>query len=208
MSKNTRTRILLTAVAALLLVAMTVGGTLAWLQDVTKEVKNTFTTTNIDIDLNETATNFEMIPGNTIAKDPVVTIYPTSEASYIFVKITESANFDTYFEQYTIAEGWTVLTNDDIDDNKVTVLYRTVDKVTAQQNFPVLAGGTNGQVKVLTTVTNAMMDAAKGTGAPTLTFEAYAVQQANLTVDAAWDIAQNLKYENDSYGTGIYTTNP
>ena len=53
MSKNTRTRILLTAVAALLLVAMTVGGTLAWLQDTSDTVENTFTASNIDVELDE-----------------------------------------------------------------------------------------------------------------------------------------------------------
>lgn len=43
MSKNTRNRILLTAVAALLLVAVAVGGTVAYLNATSNAVVNTFT---------------------------------------------------------------------------------------------------------------------------------------------------------------------
>ena len=56
--------------ALTLLVAGVVGGTLAWLTDQTAEVKNTFTVGDINIGLTETTTDYKMVPGNTIAKDP------------------------------------------------------------------------------------------------------------------------------------------
>jgi len=46
-------RILLTMVAAMLLVVMSVGGTLAYLQSTTEEVKNTFTVGHVTITLDE-----------------------------------------------------------------------------------------------------------------------------------------------------------
>lgn len=82
--------------ALILLVAWTIGGTLAWLTDKTGEVKNTFTTSNIDIELTETKTDFKMVPGWTIDKDPVVTVKKGSEDCYLFVKVEKSTNLDSY----------------------------------------------------------------------------------------------------------------
>ncbi|MEI3142371.1 MAG: TasA family protein [Oscillospiraceae bacterium] len=94
--------------ALTLLVAGVVGGTLAWLTDQTAEVKNTFTVGDINIGLTETTTDYKMVPGNTIAKDPTVTVKANSEACWLFVKVTESENLDTFIT-YAIAEGWTAL---------------------------------------------------------------------------------------------------
>ena len=73
--------------ALTLLVAGVVGGTLAWLTDQTAEVKNTFTVGDINIGLTETTADYKMIPGNTIAKDPTVTVKANSEACWLFVKV-------------------------------------------------------------------------------------------------------------------------
>ena len=94
--------------ALTLLVAGVVGGTLAWLTDRTAEVKNTFTVGDINIGLTETTTDYKMVPGNTIAKDPTVTVKANSEACWLFVKVTKSENLDTFIT-YAIAEGWTAL---------------------------------------------------------------------------------------------------
>ena len=202
MSKNTRNRILLTAVAALLLVTMAVGGTIAWLQDYTEPVTNTFTTSNIDITLDEDTTDYKMVPGNAIAKDPHVTVIDNSEACYVFVKIDKANGYDTYLEDYDVADGWTHYTGEAPDPYEASeVFYRIVPTSTKDEVFYILKGGengvnTNGQVVVQTGVNNTQMDTAKTT-APTLTFTAYAVQQANLTVDQAWTEAQKL---NTTYG--------
>ena len=162
--------------ALTLLVAGVVGGTLAWLTDRTAEVKNTFTVGDINIDLTETTANYKMVPGNTIAKDPTVTVKANSEACWLFVKVTESANLGDYIT-YNIADGWTALAGVD------GVYYREVGAVTNDVDFLVLK---DNIVTVKDTVTKAMLETAK-TNAPTLTFKAYAVQKGNVaSASDAW----------------------
>ena len=162
--------------ALTLLVAGVVGGTLAWLTDRTAEVKNTFTVGDINIGLTETTADYKMVPGNTIAKDPTVTVKANSEACWLFVQVTESTNLKDFIT-YAIAEGWTALPSVD------GVYYREVSASDADQTFPVLAGNA---VTVKSDVTRAMLETAK-TDAPTLTFKAYAIQKDHFaTADAAW----------------------
>lgn len=172
MKKNTLALVL----ALALLVAGVVGGTLAWLTDQTAEVKNTFTVGDINIGLTETTADYKMVPGNTIAKDPTVTVKANSEACWLFVKVTKSENLDTFIT-YAIAEGWTALPGVD------GVYYREVPASAADQTFSVLAGDA---VTVKSDVTRTMLETAK-TDAPTLTFKAYAIQRDHFaTADAAW----------------------
>lgn len=162
--------------ALTLLVAGVVGGTLAWLTDRTAEVKNTFTVGDINIGLTETTTDYKMVPGNTIAKDPTVTVKANSEACWLFVKVTKSENLDTFIT-YAIAEGWTALPGVD------GVYYREVPASAADQTFSVLAGNA---VTVNNTVTKAMLTATDFAN-PTLTFKAYAVQKDNVaSASDAW----------------------
>ena len=162
--------------ALTLLVAGIVGGTLAWLTDRTAEVKNTFTVGDINIGLTETTADYKMVPGNTIAKDPTVTVKANSEACWLFVKVTESTDLKDFIT-YAIAEGWTALPGVD------GVYYREVPASAADQAFSVLAGDA---VTVKSDVTRTMLETAK-TDAPTLTFQAYAIQKDHFaTADAAW----------------------
>ena len=160
--------------ALTLLVAGVVGGTLAWLTDQTAEVKNTFTVGDINISLTETTTDYKMVPGNTIAKDPTVTVQANSEACWLFVQVTKSENLDTFITD-AIAEGWTELQDG--------VYYREVPASAADQTFSVLKGDA---VTVNNTVTKAMLTA-KDFANPTLTFKAYAVQKDNVaSASDAW----------------------
>ena len=162
--------------ALTLLVAGVVGSTLAWLTDQTAEVKNTFTVGDINIGLTETTTDYKMVPGNTIAKDPTVTVKANSEACWLFVKVTESTDLKDFIT-YAIAEGWTALPGVD------GVYYREVPASAADQTFSVLAGDA---VTVKSDVTRTMLETAKA-DAPTLTFQAYAIQRDHFaTADAAW----------------------
>ena len=162
--------------ALTLLVAGVVGSTLAWLTDQTAEVKNTFTVGDINIGLTETTADYKMVPGNTIAKDPTVTVKANSEACWLFVKVTESTDLKDFIT-YAIAEGWTALPGVD------GVYYREVPTSAADQTFSVLAGDA---VTVKSDVTRTMLETAK-TDAPTLTFQAYAIQKDHFaTADAAW----------------------
>ncbi len=179
---------IIAVVALALVLCFAIGGTLAWLVDSTTEVKNTFTFGDINIELSESDDlDLKMIPGNDIKKDPTVTVKADSEASWLFVKIEESDNFDSFME-YSIATGWTALNDanaDGVADDGI--YYRIVDATTADTNFAVLA---DNSVSVKDTVTKDMLKDGVFV-APTLSFTAYAVQRdANITTAAqAWDIA-------------------
>ena len=191
MSKNTRNRILLTAVAALLLVIMTVGGTLAYLTAQTNAITNTFEPTSIDIDLAETTEDYDMVPGATIAKDPKVTVTNADVVDvYAFVQITKSDVLDNYIS-YTVADGWNQL-KDENDKDVEGVFYREVKAADSTKTFSVLA---NDQVTVKTTVSSTMMEdlAKENAVQPTLTFQAYAIQsqylETGLSMYDLWQMA-------------------
>ena len=157
------------ALAAVLLIGCSVGGTLAWLTAETDAVKNTFTVGDINITLAETEREYKMVPGCTIDKDPKVTVKAGSEACWLFVKIEESENLDDFIT-YTVVtgeNGWTALEGVD------GVYYRKVEAVTADTGFDILA---DNQVTVKDTVTKKMMGELTENTQPTLTFTAYASQ--------------------------------
>ena len=188
-------------VALVLVLCCAMGGTLAWLKTETTPVLNTFTYGDINIGLSESDDlDLKMIPGNSIKKDPVVTVKEGSEACWLFVEVKESENFDA-FMTYAIAEGWTLYntttSGSNIQTNNTTadtyVIYREVAKTTRDELFYVLAGKEgyqNGYVTVNDTVTKKMFAALTEATRPTLTFTAYAVQSDNVTTVAdAWTIA-------------------
>lgn len=189
--KGIATKAMVMILAVMLIVGISVGGTLAWLSDSTTEVKNTFTTSDIDIELNETTggenKEFKMVPGYTIEKDPTVKVIKGSEKCYLFVKVEKSENFDT-FMTYEMADGWIQLT-DKNGANVVNVFYRVVDAAEADASFSVLK---NNQVSVEETVTKEQMNALTTTTYPTLTVTAYASQymknaSENFEAYEAWD---------------------
>lgn len=167
----------LSIVAVVLVLCCAIGGTLAWLTDKTASVTNTFTVGDINIELKETTTNYKMVPGNTITKDPKVTVQANSEACWLFVKVEESAKFDS-FMTYAMADGWTAL------PGVTGVYYREVAATTAATDFSVLK---DNSVLVKDSVTKAMLNGLSETTFPTLTFTAYAVQKDNVNSAAdAW----------------------
>lgn len=207
MSKNTRNRILLTAVAALLLVVMTVGGTLAWLLDTTDPVENVFTTTNVDIELDESDDlDLELVPGKTITKDPKVTVIAGSEKCYVFVVVTETFPTGTNYKfadflPYTMADGWTSL-----GDDNANVYWKLVASADTDTELVVLA---NNTITVPNTVTNVMMDAVEGEKIK-LTFQAYAIQAANgateFTPAQAWSTLNGDDVTIEEYETPVGST--
>ena len=170
----------------MVLAVAAVGGTIAWLTDKTDPVVNTFTVGNINIDLTETKNlDLKMVPGNTIVKDPKVTVLKDSEACWLFVKVEKSDNLDSFIS-YTVDSSWTAL------DGVTGVYYREVAATTADTDFPVL---TSNQVTVKKEVTKSQMEALKAENAvqPTLTFTAYATQlyknnTTKFTAAEAWEI--------------------
>ena len=190
-------------VVMMLVIGCTIGGTIAWLTDETDSVTNTFTVGDINITLTETynkdtngdTTNDawvgKMVPGNTLSKDPKVTVKAGSEACWLFVKVEKSSNLDDFIT-YTVNSGWTAGegTGEGKNGVPVGVYYREVSALTtedaADEVFGVL---TDNQVTVKDAVTKAMMNDLQKDDAtqPTLTFTAYAVQKDNIAdAAAAW----------------------
>lgn len=173
--------------AAVLILGGTIGGTMAWLIDSTDPVKNTFTDSDVDIELTESeGLNLKMIPGHTITKNPTVTVSENSEACYVFVKIDESENYDTYLQPYTVADDWALV------EGQNNIYYKAfADKITADKELHVLK---DDKVTVKKDVTKEQMNDIKNNPdkAPTLTFTAYAVQYYKtngepFTVTEAWE---------------------
>lgn len=179
-----RTRNVLLIVSMMLVVAMaSIGGTVAWLTDKTQTITNTFTTSDIGITLAETTSDYKMVPGCDIAKDPTVTVSETSEDCWLFVKVEKSANYDTFMNGYAVASGW----------NQVPgvegVYYRGVAADADVKTFGVLEGN---KVVVRQDVTKQMMN--NLTSNPTLSFTAYAVQQEGFpetNIAGAWTQASS-----------------
>ena len=113
MKAKTKTKALLMSLCAVLLVAASVLGTMAYLTD-SKDVKNTFTVGNVAITLDEAkvddngnainkqgnqvtnladaervpGTAYKLLPNHTYVKDPTVTELKPSVASYVRMKVT------------------------------------------------------------------------------------------------------------------------
>lgn len=173
-TRSAMRRMLFTLALVLVVAVASVGGTIAWLTATTEPVVNTFTYGNIDITLAETTgTNYKIIPGVDINKDPKVTVKANSEACWLFVKVEEDGTFVEGKVTYAIADGWTAL------EGQNGVYYREVGAVTADTSFYVLEGNK------VTVSANLTKDDIKDIATnPTLTFTAYAVQKDNIA-DAA-----------------------
>ena len=167
--------------ALVLVICCAVGGVLAWLTDTTDSITNTFTVGNVKIDLAESKNlDLKMVPGQTIKKDPKVTVKANSEACYLFVEVEKSDNFNG-FMTYDMADGWIQGDGTNVPDN---VFYRVVGTATTDTTFNVIK---NDTVNIKGTVTQSMMDELNDDTLPTLTFTAYACQSAGFDTPAdAW----------------------
>ena len=175
-------KLVVAMLAVTLLIGCAIGGTVAWLTANTAPVVNTFTYGDINITLAETTgSNYKIIPGVDIDKNPKVTVKKDSEACWLFVKVEETGTFVANKVTYSIDDGWTKLTGVTGVDN---VYYREVGAVTADTSFDVIK---DNKVYVKDTLTK---EDIKNITNPTLTFTAYAVQKdAAQTAADAWAIA-------------------
>ena len=176
--------------AIVLVIGCTAGGTVAWLVSKPAAITNLFTVGDINAELTEAATEFKIVPGVNITKNPIATVTANSEDCYLFVKLTEE-NWPTFTEateagstrkvEYKIADGWTEL------ESEHGVYYREVlKKDTENRTFPVLK---DNQVTVSSTLTKKEANAIQK--APKLTVAVYAVQKEGMgSVDKAWAAAK------------------
>ena len=150
-----RSKALLLALCALMLVVTTVFTTLAYLTD-TESVTNTFTIGNVAITLDETKVDangdpatpatrvsddqsYKLVPNKTYTKDPVVTVLANSEAAYVFVKVENNiaaieADSNPIATQITTTNGWTELESG--------VYYKTVNTSAVDQPLTVFSSVT------------------------------------------------------------------
>ena len=174
---------------AILLVAGSVMGTLAYLQAQTATIPNVMTVGKVDITLSESVVNiygkkttgeivattsgvaggpnsYKLVPNGEYVKDPKVNVLANSEACYLFVKVENGIaaiedSTNTIASQI-VANGWTLL--------KENIYYRAVDATTAAagQSYPVF-----GTFKVSSAVDATVL---AGYASKTIDITAYAVQ--------------------------------
>lgn len=181
---------LVLVLALALIVGVAGGATFAWLTATSDTVTNTFTYGDINITLEEnTGSDYKIIPGVDIKKDPLVTVKAGSEACWLFVKVDEE-NWPTltYVDggttvrkvKYDIADGWAKGDGTSIPAN---VYYREVAAKDAAQEFPVLK---DNKITVSNTLTKIEINE-KLTGTPKLSITAYAIQKDGMdTAAEAW----------------------
>lgn len=181
---------LVLVLALTLIVGVAGGATFAWLTATSDTVTNTFTYGDINITLKEnTGSDYKIIPGVNIAKDPKVTVKAGSEACWLFVKVEEEDwPTLTYVDgekpvrkvNYDIADGWTKGDGTNIPAN---VYYREVAANDANQEFPVLK---DNKITVSDTLTKIDIKDILTT-TPKLSITAYAIQKDGMdTAAKAW----------------------
>lgn len=193
-----KTKVVLALACAVLLVAASVMGTMAYLtsQDT---VTNTFTVGNVDITLDETdvdhstpnadrdkANSYKLLPGHEYTKDPIVHVTSDSEDCYLFVKVTNEItaiedSSNTVASQMA-AKGWQAV-------NGQTGLYVYVGTATGATNPLSVTAGSDvtvfEKIKVAGTVTN---DTLASYANKTITVNAYAVQKDGFESKTASEI--------------------
>lgn len=159
---KTKSKALLMTLCAVLLVAASVLGTMAYLTSTPGAVTNTFSIGKIDITLDEAKVDeygvavtlaergngnrYKLVPGHTYTKDPTVHVTDeNSEDSWIFVKVENGIaayEADTKIAAQIVNKGWTKLEGVNGVDN---VYYREYNKNSADKNFVVFENFTIAQ---------------------------------------------------------------
>ncbi len=208
---KTKNQALLLTLCAVLLIAASVFGIVAYLTAEDKVV-NTFTVGSVDIKLDEAKTNldgsvvtdagrvkkndYKLIPGHTYTKDPMVTVLEGSESSYIkmTVTFTESAELDAIFDpegadMTTIFGGYDGTTwhykgnTENAADNTRTYEFWYKETVGAP-NEDVALDPLFDTITVPGSITGEQLATIKDM---TITVNAYAIQADGFgTADAAW----------------------
>ena len=203
---------LMTVLALVLVIAMSVAGTYAYLTS-KDTVVNTFTVGNVQIKLDEAKANpdgslvdgadrvkansYKLLPGHTYNKDPMVTVLKGSESSYVKMTVTFSnasqldaifapdggADMTSIFNGYD-STNWIYKGNTE-DTTANTRTYEFWYKETvAAPNGDVALDALFDSITVPGTITNAQLATIKGM---TITVNAYAIQADGFAnAEAAW----------------------
>ena len=208
---KTRSKALLLTLCAVLLVAATIFGTMAYLTS-TDTVTNTFTVGKVNIKLDEAKANsdgslvanadrvkansYKLLPGHTYNKDPMVTVLSGSESSYVKMTVTfskakeldaifkpDGANLTSIFNGYN-ASNWTYKGNTkDATANTRTYEFWYKEAVAATST-DVALDALFDSITVPGTITGAQLATIEGM---TITVNAYAIQADGFAdAAAAW----------------------
>lgn len=207
---KTKSKALILTLCAVLLVAASMLGTMAYLTD-NKTVTNTFTVGQVKIKLDEAkvdeagnavgtdrvqSNSYKLIPGHTYNKDPMVTVLKDSEASYIKMTVTFSnakelddifapngADMTKIFNGYDSA-NWTYKGNTkDATANTRTYEFWYKETVGAPDG-DIALDALFDSITVPGTITNEQLATIKGM---TITVNAYAIQADGFAdAEAAW----------------------
>lgn len=173
---KTKSKALLMTLCAVLLVAASVLGTMAYLTS-TDTVKNTFSIGKIAITLDEAkvddngkalenvarvkANSYKLMPGHKYDKDPTVHVEKGSEDSWIFVKVENGISAfeaDTKIADQITTEGWTALAgvnnvyyksySKDADKNVDLVVFRNFTIAEGAESVSGWANATNANITI------------------------------------------------------------
>lgn len=207
-----KSKVLLTLACAVLLVAASVMGTLAYLTS-TSEVKNTFSVGQVSIKLDEAKANldgtlvsgadrvqkndYKLMPGHTYNKDPMVTVLKGSERSYIKMTVTfsKAAELDKIFAPHGGADMTSIFVG--YDDANWIYKSNTEDTIADTRTYEfwykeTVAAPTGDvaldplfdQIQVPGEINNEQLNAIAGM---TITVNAYAIQADGFDTAAdAW----------------------
>lgn len=208
---KTKSKALILTLCAVLLVAASMLGTMAYLTD-NKTVTNTFTVGQVKIKLDEAKANpdgslvenadrvkgnsYKLLPGHTYNKDPMVTVLKDSEASYIKMTVTFSnakeldaifapngADMTKIFNGYN-STNWIYKGN----TKNATANTRTYEfwykETVDAPNGNVALDALFDSITVPGTITNEQLETIEGM---TITVNAYAIQADGFAnAEAAW----------------------
>lgn len=208
---KTRSKALLLTLCAVLLVAATIFGTMAYLTS-TDTVTNTFTVGKVNIKLDEAKANsdgtlvegaervkansYKLLPGHTYNKDPMVTVLSGSESSYVKMTVTfskaneldaifapDGANLTSIFSGYDAANWIAKGNTKDATANTRTYEFWYKEAVAAP-TADVALDALFDSITVPGTITGAQLATI---GGMTITVNAYAIQADGFAdADAAW----------------------
>lgn len=208
---KTRSKALLLTLCAVLLVAATIFGTMAYLTS-TDTVTNTFTVGKVNIKLDEAKANpdgtlvananrvkenqYKLLPGHTYNKDPMVTVLSGSESSYVKMTVTfskaneldaifapDGANLTSIFNGYDAA-NWIAKGNTKDETANTRTYEFWYKEAVAAPTADVALDALFDSIAVPGEITNEQLATIEGM---TITVNAYAIQADGFAdADAAW----------------------
>ena len=125
-------KLIFSIIAVVLVLLIGIGSTVAYLSSIAGPLDSTFTVGDVKLELAETKKGpYNLAPGVTIQKDPIVTVKRGSEACYLYIKLEWLGGLESMVT-YTLADGWYNLGGVD------GVYFRAVEEAAVDMRYHVL----------------------------------------------------------------------